>query len=324
MGGDHVGIKVRQDGDLVAAADRRHDDRDRVIGERVHHVARPVLGGRVQLARRWIFHGYRDRVLRAPRAGRSRARRGRRPGAAHEGERMATRSPGRCGRRRATSRDRGEQSTSSRMSVSQMRCDALQNQNISSVRGAESPTGRIADMARLAVLSYHTSPLAQPGTGDGGGMNVYVRELSSAFARLGHEVDVYTRRDNLFVNGHRVRGTGIPRPSRVGRPASSLGARGTGRPRGRVHRHGRTALRARRRSRRVARQLLVERAGRPSTEARAQHPLDHDLSHARAREGRHVSGGVGRPRLSRGGAHHLLRRDSRQLRRRGRAVRAAL
>ena len=54
-------------------------------------------------------------------------------------------------------------------------------------------------MARLGVLSYHTSPLDQPGTGDGGGMNVYVRELSSAIARLGHEVDVYTRRDNLFV-----------------------------------------------------------------------------------------------------------------------------
>src|ERR1700677_4985298 len=56
------------------------------------------------------------------------------------------------------------------------------------------------EMARLAVLSYHTSPLAQPGTGDGGGMNVYVRELSSALARLGHEVDVYTRRDNPLVN----------------------------------------------------------------------------------------------------------------------------
>ena len=54
-------------------------------------------------------------------------------------------------------------------------------------------------MARLAVLSYHTSPLAQPGTGDGGGMNVYVRELSSALARLGHEVDVYTRRDGPYL-----------------------------------------------------------------------------------------------------------------------------
>ncbi len=50
-------------------------------------------------------------------------------------------------------------------------------------------------MARLAVLSYHTSPLAQAGTGDSGGMNVYVRELSSALARQGHEVDVFTRRD---------------------------------------------------------------------------------------------------------------------------------
>ncbi|HVA70853.1 MAG TPA: glycosyltransferase [Acidimicrobiales bacterium] len=54
-------------------------------------------------------------------------------------------------------------------------------------------------MARLAVLSYHTSPLAQPGTGDGGGMNVYVRELSSALARLGHDVEVFTRRDNPQV-----------------------------------------------------------------------------------------------------------------------------
>ena len=51
-------------------------------------------------------------------------------------------------------------------------------------------------MARLAVLSYHTSPLAQPGTGDSGGMNVYVRELSAAIARLGHDVDVYTRRED--------------------------------------------------------------------------------------------------------------------------------
>src|ERR1700733_9618871 len=48
-------------------------------------------------------------------------------------------------------------------------------------------------MRRLSVLSLHTSPLAQPGTGDGGGMNVYVRELSSALARAGVECDVYTR-----------------------------------------------------------------------------------------------------------------------------------
>jgi D-inositol-3-phosphate glycosyltransferase len=48
-------------------------------------------------------------------------------------------------------------------------------------------------MRRLAVLSLHTSPLAQPGTGDGGGMNVYVRELTAALARRGVVCDVFTR-----------------------------------------------------------------------------------------------------------------------------------
>ncbi len=49
-------------------------------------------------------------------------------------------------------------------------------------------------MRNLAVLSLHTSPLAQPGTGDGGGMNVYVRELAGALAQAGVETTVYTRR----------------------------------------------------------------------------------------------------------------------------------
>jgi D-inositol-3-phosphate glycosyltransferase len=47
----------------------------------------------------------------------------------------------------------------------------------------------------VAVLSLHTSPLAQPGTGDGGGMNVYVRELATALARAGVTCDVFTRAD---------------------------------------------------------------------------------------------------------------------------------
>jgi D-inositol-3-phosphate glycosyltransferase len=47
----------------------------------------------------------------------------------------------------------------------------------------------------LAVLSIHTSPLAQPGTGDGGGMNVYVRELCAALARSGVRCEVFTRAD---------------------------------------------------------------------------------------------------------------------------------
>ena len=48
-------------------------------------------------------------------------------------------------------------------------------------------------MRHLAVLSMHTSPLVQPGVGDGGGMNVYVRELCAALARGGVACDVYTR-----------------------------------------------------------------------------------------------------------------------------------
>ncbi|HSR22959.1 MAG TPA: D-inositol-3-phosphate glycosyltransferase, partial [Candidatus Eisenbacteria bacterium] len=46
---------------------------------------------------------------------------------------------------------------------------------------------------RLAMLSVHTSPLDQPGTGDAGGMNVYIVELSRRLAALGVEVDVITR-----------------------------------------------------------------------------------------------------------------------------------
>ncbi len=49
-------------------------------------------------------------------------------------------------------------------------------------------------MRSLAVLSLHTSPLAQPGTGDSGGMNVYVRELVSSLAQAGVECSVFTRR----------------------------------------------------------------------------------------------------------------------------------
>ena len=48
-------------------------------------------------------------------------------------------------------------------------------------------------MLRVAILSLHTSPLAQPGVGDGGGMNVYVRELVSALAHAGIDCTTYTR-----------------------------------------------------------------------------------------------------------------------------------
>jgi D-inositol-3-phosphate glycosyltransferase len=63
----------------------------------------------------------------------------------------------------------------------------------------------------VAVISLHTSPLAQPGSGDSGGMNVYVREMVSSLAQAGVECTTYTRADRaglpaeVFVEpGHRV------------------------------------------------------------------------------------------------------------------------
>ncbi|MEJ3743287.1 D-inositol-3-phosphate glycosyltransferase [Actinomycetes bacterium KLBMP 9797] len=46
---------------------------------------------------------------------------------------------------------------------------------------------------RIATLSVHTSPLDQPGTGDAGGMNVYVVEVARRLAAAGVEVEIFTR-----------------------------------------------------------------------------------------------------------------------------------
>ena len=48
-------------------------------------------------------------------------------------------------------------------------------------------------LKRIAMLSAHTSPLEQPGTGDAGGMNVYVLELSRQLAARSIEVEIFTR-----------------------------------------------------------------------------------------------------------------------------------
>lgn len=64
---------------------------------------------------------------------------------------------------------------------------------------------------RVAVISLHTSPLLQPGAGDSGGMNVYVRELVSSLSQIGIECTTFTRADReglpaevLVEPGHRV------------------------------------------------------------------------------------------------------------------------
>ncbi len=46
---------------------------------------------------------------------------------------------------------------------------------------------------RVCVLSVHTSPLEQPGTGDAGGMNVYIEQTSRRMAEHGVQVEIFTR-----------------------------------------------------------------------------------------------------------------------------------
>ncbi|MFE9427117.1 D-inositol-3-phosphate glycosyltransferase [Kitasatospora sp. NPDC006697] len=54
-------------------------------------------------------------------------------------------------------------------------------------------SGRGRRPRRIAMLSVHTSPLHQPGTGDAGGMNVYIVELAKRLAAIDIEVEVFTR-----------------------------------------------------------------------------------------------------------------------------------
>ncbi|MFZ5910618.1 MAG: glycosyltransferase [Chloroflexota bacterium] len=54
-------------------------------------------------------------------------------------------------------------------------------------------------MLHIAMLSYHTCPLATLGGKDTGGMNVYVRELTRQLGRMGVHVDVFTRSQDEHV-----------------------------------------------------------------------------------------------------------------------------
>ncbi len=66
---------------------------------------------------------------------------------------------------------------------------------------------------RIAMLSVHTCPLATLGGKKTGGMNVYVRELSTELARRGISVDVFTRSEDPFVS--RVNDTALGSCARV-------------------------------------------------------------------------------------------------------------
>jgi D-inositol-3-phosphate glycosyltransferase len=54
-------------------------------------------------------------------------------------------------------------------------------------------------MLRIAMISYHTCPLATLGGKDTGGMNVYVRDLARQLGKMGIHVDVFTRSQDDHV-----------------------------------------------------------------------------------------------------------------------------
>ena len=57
-------------------------------------------------------------------------------------------------------------------------------------------TGSVAYPHRVAMISMHTSPLATPGVGDAGGLNVYVAEVARRLGERGLKVDVFTRTES--------------------------------------------------------------------------------------------------------------------------------
>ena len=55
-------------------------------------------------------------------------------------------------------------------------------------------------MERAAFITLHACPLAAPGRGKSGGMNVYVRQVASALGELGMKIDIFTREHSDVAN----------------------------------------------------------------------------------------------------------------------------
>jgi D-inositol-3-phosphate glycosyltransferase len=91
--------------------------------------------------------------------------------------------------------------TSNRRATTRIEAPTYAGDN--AVSGASSEPRFVAEMdetpgealrpLRIAVISAHTSPLARPGGGKTGGLNVYVRELCERLAALGCSIDIFSR-----------------------------------------------------------------------------------------------------------------------------------
>ena len=159
------------------------------------------------------------------------------------------------------------------------------------------------------LLSMHSSPLAQPGVGDSGGMNVYVRELSSALAQAG-STPPRTCAGGRTTSPTRCRwsrGSGRAHRRRPSRPAQGAVVR---RRRAVRRRRGRSPA-GQRRDGPDPRQLLAVGRGRSSPQATTT-----SRSCARSTRWRVKAEGATPSRrggASRDGDHRLCRRDSREL-----------
>ena len=143
-------------------------------------------------------------------------------------------------------------------------------------------------MQRVAMLSVHTSPLAQPGSGDGGGMNVYVHALASALARRASRSTCCTRAEHAEQPPVRRGRARLPRAARDRGPARAR-CRCTSFPTSSApftDAARATCSTAAATVRRAPRELLGVGRGRPPAQARARPPARHHVPHARAREGR--------------------------------------
>ena len=81
----------------------------------------------------------------------------------------------------------------------------------------------VAQVRRVAMLSVHTSPLEQPGTGDAGGLNVYVAEVSKRLARRGIEVEIFTRKTDGGLPIEAVLAPGVHVRNVIAGPFEGLG-----------------------------------------------------------------------------------------------------
>ena len=176
------------------------------------------------------------------------------------------------------------------------------------------------------MISLHTSPLDQPGTGDAGGMNVYVIELSRRLAQQGIEVDIFTRATSSALDPVVEAADGVPVRHIHAGPFEGLTK---GELPGQLCVFAREVLRAEagaagRPLRRRALPLLALRPGRRAgprplgRPAGAHHAHDGQGQERRARRRGHPR--AGRPDHRRGAGRRGRRHADRQHRPRGQAA----